>query len=435
MNEFWDFSIQDEYEDYPEIFRNMDHEMEPQLDINTELQDFHLEDIPTKPLMKMSPNVSPARNAFERPNYTSNGIGSQIFKWDTLRSRRLYNAMFTKPSLATTETNFNFNFSNLVKAPSIERDQDDDFLQAFRQDCDLKYSALNSKRSYLSQKGDSRQNSFVKIPALETLMRYHQDDFGDSIEPWELSDKNVKMSESKCASTKLPISESQKSEIEPQTEKPDDLKIKIPKCSYLENLKNISFKYTPKPVSGEKKNENQVERRSSDEPSSKSTVSGCEYKISSGAEINDFNFTASYVKELHKDVVKAHKNAASLKTLSQNETNSTEDNYMVGPLTKKEREQKVKKYLEKKKRRQWMKKVNYQSRKKVADTRPRYKGRFVSFEQAEELVDEFKKDLKQKLIKDRVFITEIFSRKTRALRKIIYPSEEVMQRYSSKDLF
>lgn len=45
---------------------------------------------------------------------------------------------------------------------------------------------------------------------------------------------------------------------------------------------------------------------------------------------------------------------------------------------------KLVKYMEKKKRRVWQKKVNYDCRKKVADGRLRIKGKFVTHEQARE---------------------------------------------------
>ena len=54
----------------------------------------------------------------------------------------------------------------------------------------------------------------------------------------------------------------------------------------------------------------------------------------------------------------------------------------VGSLTISERKNKVQKYLEKRKRRIWKKKVSYDCRKKVADKRLRIKGRFVTKEQA-----------------------------------------------------
>ena len=116
------------------------------------------------------------------------------------------------------------------------------------------------------------------------------------------------------------------------------------------------------------------------------------------------------------------------------ETNTDVESTMVGHLSKKQRDLKVKKYLEKKKKRKWDKKVNYESRKKVADTRPRYKGRFVSFEQAGELMDEYKKELEKRLVKDRVFITQIFSRKTGELRKTIFPTQESFKKYISNNM-
>lgn len=122
-------------------------------------------------------------------------------------------------------------------------------------------------------------------------------------------------------------------------------------------------------------------------------------------------------------------------TFEQHETTqSDKDSEMIGLLTRKEREAKVKRYLDKKKRRQFNKKVCYESRKKVADTRPRYKGRFVSFEQAGELVDEFRRDLERKLEKERIFITEIFDKKTKNLRKIIFPNEETLNSFTGKNV-
>ena len=52
----------------------------------------------------------------------------------------------------------------------------------------------------------------------------------------------------------------------------------------------------------------------------------------------------------------------------------------IGTLTIQERKIKVEKYLEKRKQKSWDRKVNYQSRKKVAEKRPRDKGRFVTKE-------------------------------------------------------
>ena len=54
----------------------------------------------------------------------------------------------------------------------------------------------------------------------------------------------------------------------------------------------------------------------------------------------------------------------------------------IGTLTLDERRIKIEKYIEKRKRRTWNKRVNYDCRKKVADNRLRIKGRFVTKEQA-----------------------------------------------------
>ena len=55
----------------------------------------------------------------------------------------------------------------------------------------------------------------------------------------------------------------------------------------------------------------------------------------------------------------------------------------IGTLTIEERRMKVQKYLEKRKRRNFNKKISYMCRKKVADQRVRVKGRFVSKVQAD----------------------------------------------------
>lgn len=59
-------------------------------------------------------------------------------------------------------------------------------------------------------------------------------------------------------------------------------------------------------------------------------------------------------------------------------------NRNVGSLTFEQRRKKLVKYMEKKRRRVWRKKVNYDCRKKVADGRLRIKGKFVTYEQARE---------------------------------------------------
>ena len=52
--------------------------------------------------------------------------------------------------------------------------------------------------------------------------------------------------------------------------------------------------------------------------------------------------------------------------------------YLIGTLTLEERQAKLAKYKEKRKRRSFAKRISYDCRKKVADTRLRIKGRFVA---------------------------------------------------------
>ncbi|CAI2362939.1 unnamed protein product [Moneuplotes crassus] len=77
----------------------------------------------------------------------------------------------------------------------------------------------------------------------------------------------------------------------------------------------------------------------------------------------------------------------------------------IGPLKANERKQKVLHYLEKKRSRKWHKRINYNTRKQVADIRPRYKGRFVTTEQYEEFKEIERKKNEEKL-KQKVFKIE-----------------------------
>jgi hypothetical protein len=54
----------------------------------------------------------------------------------------------------------------------------------------------------------------------------------------------------------------------------------------------------------------------------------------------------------------------------------------VGPISWLERKIKVSKYIQKKKKRVWKKKISYDCRKRVADNRLRVKGKFVTKKQA-----------------------------------------------------
>lgn len=60
----------------------------------------------------------------------------------------------------------------------------------------------------------------------------------------------------------------------------------------------------------------------------------------------------------------------------------------IGTLTLAERKVKIEKYLQKRKKRTWSRKINYDCRKRVADSRLRIKGRFVTRDQAFTLMEE-----------------------------------------------
>ena len=57
----------------------------------------------------------------------------------------------------------------------------------------------------------------------------------------------------------------------------------------------------------------------------------------------------------------------------------------VGTLSLEERKQKIYRYLEKKRRRNYAKRVGYVCRKRVADSRMRVKGRFISKSESESM--------------------------------------------------
>lgn len=61
---------------------------------------------------------------------------------------------------------------------------------------------------------------------------------------------------------------------------------------------------------------------------------------------------------------------------------------------------------------------------KVADTRPRFKGRFVSVEQADEYNKIQQDELRERLRKERIFITQKIDKKTGMVLKTIYPTYE-----------
>ena len=61
---------------------------------------------------------------------------------------------------------------------------------------------------------------------------------------------------------------------------------------------------------------------------------------------------------------------------------------------------------------------------KVADTRPRFKGRFVSVEQADEYNKIQQDELNERLRKERIFIINKIDKKTGGVLRTIYPTYE-----------
>ena len=113
---------------------------------------------------------------------------------------------------------------------------------------------------------------------------------------------------------------------------------------------------------------------------------------------------------------------------------SNKNGQTIGKLTPEERKAKIARYLKKKEARQWDKKVQYQSRKKVADKRPRFKGRFVSEDQATELFREYQLEMMEKLRNERFFATSKVDRKTGCLLSANFPRQSFLPKNTARVL-
>ena len=293
---------------------------------------FNMDDDFWKNIPNLSPNISPLRKNLDI-QLESNKLGEQIFK-KVLDSRYNYSPFSKYPNL---------NFSTFGRAEVP---------------CCKNFEPVNSPRSYLSNKADSRSNSRLRVPPIN----------------FEQQDPEKRMAENSSSYKKL----------------------KIPRLNGFQLYPTIA---------------NEI----------------------SNAVCNPVN-NSQMMDRNDQESVPDNSNSSNYTFDQHDSTHYSKDSEMVGRLTRKQREAKVKRFLEKRKRRQFNKKVCYESRKKVADTRPRYKGRFVSFEQMGELADEYKKDLQKRLEKDRVFVTEIFNKKTKELRKVIFPNQETMAKYNAKNV-
>jgi len=101
-------------------------------------------------------------------------------------------------------------------------------------------------------------------------------------------------------------------------------------------------------------------------------------------------------------------------------------------LTTAQRAAKVARYLEKKKRRQYLKKVQYQSRKRVADVRPRFKGRFVSEDKAGALFEEYWREMCERHKTERHFAIVKVDRESSKVKSVKFPNESKMEKNIKK---
>ena len=260
----------------------------------------------------------------------------------------------------------------------------------------------------MSNKGDSRERSLNRATKYNSNWKDWPSEELEGMEPNKDSEKDQTAADSQSVASK------------PSSSSNTTSKLQIPKVIWNFSLPSSQGKTSSK---GEEN-----------------------YKMKNGALNDDFSYNVAYLKPQNPQtemtpstsgnvVVGGTSFCENVKKIEMTrDMDSTDDDFMVGRLTKAERAAKVKKYLEKKRRRKWDKQVNYQSRKKVADKRPRYKGRFLSTEQAIELSEELKMDQNRKLEKSKVFLTEIINKKTGKVIKRIFPTEEALRKYTSPNL-
>eukprot|EP01041_Mallomonas_annulata_P013552 gene13552-28746_t len=99
----------------------------------------------------------------------------------------------------------------------------------------------------------------------------------------------------------------------------------------------------------------------------------------SNSSISSIFMHASATASLVSSVLVASVDIPQMQVLSNpSDNNQLNSEILIGAYTKEQRKQRIDRFRAKKKRRIWRKQIKYDCRKRLADTRPRIKGRFVS---------------------------------------------------------
>lgn len=202
-----------------------------------------------------------------------------------------------------------------------------------------------------TEEGKNFYNILKKEHALrEVILRIDQEEESfDSVDDDGFRrPREIKLNEKVNSSNQQEVIQPPKTKISGQ----EDLHVTIPIFSPL--LKMVEASNYPEPLQQSTMGSPLQETIGADEKPSTTT-------IQSSFAPDNFNLSATIPKK-------------------ENET------LKIGTLTIKQRKDKLDKYFEKKKRRKWRKSIAYDCRKKVAENRLRYKGRFVTKEQAEALL-------------------------------------------------
>ena len=132
---------------------------------------------------------------------------------------------------------------------------------------------------------------------------------------------------------------------------------------------------------------------SSNLSSNQSVKSDCQLNLTKSKSCNEESIKGNNVKKsTKKDILHGIQLPTEIEDFLNNANLLKQIQFQsvrkIGTLTVEERREKIEKYLQKRKKRTWNKKISYDCRKKVADSRLRIKGRFVTKEQAVTILGE-----------------------------------------------